>query len=96
MRLDLTFDSFAIFACGAHEFVVQLEAEPEAGRCSEVAAEAQVVFRRAAAAGFFHVGQVGRRNAGHARDFRLGDIPLVEGFAKGFREEVYQRQQVFV
>ena len=27
MRLDLTFDSFAIFACGAHEFVLQLEAE---------------------------------------------------------------------
>jgi hypothetical protein len=31
MRLDLAADAFAVFAFGAHEFVVQLEAEPEAG-----------------------------------------------------------------
>ena len=96
MRLDFAFDPFAILARGAHQFVVQLEAEPEAGRGAEVAAEAQVVFRGAAAAGFLHVGQVGGRDAGHAGDFRLGDVPLVERFAEGFREEVYQRQQVFV
>ena len=32
MWLELALDAFAIFALGAHEFVVQLEAEPEAGR----------------------------------------------------------------
>ena len=58
MWLDIALDSFAIFALGAHQIVVELEAEPEAGRSSEVATEAQVVFRRAAAAGFFHVGEM--------------------------------------
>jgi hypothetical protein len=31
MWLELALDAFAIFALGADEFVVQLEAEPEAG-----------------------------------------------------------------
>jgi len=68
MRLDLALDSFAILARGTHEFVVQLEAEPEAGRGSEVTTETQIVFRRAATAGFFHIGEVRRGNSGHAGD----------------------------
>ncbi len=32
MWLDLAMNSFAILALGAHQIVVQLEAEPEAGR----------------------------------------------------------------
>ena len=55
VRLDFALDSIAVLAFGAHEIVVELEAEPEAGRCPEVAAEAEVVFRGAAAAGFFHI-----------------------------------------
>jgi hypothetical protein len=47
MWLDFALDSFAILAIGAHEIVVELEAEPEAGRGSEVAADAQVVLTRA-------------------------------------------------
>lgn len=44
MWLEFALDSFAILAIGAHEIVVELEAEPEAGRGSEVAADAQVVL----------------------------------------------------
>ena len=47
VRLDLTFDAFAVVAGGPHQFVGQLEAEPDSGRGSEVASEAQVIFRRA-------------------------------------------------
>lgn len=94
--MHLAADAFAIFALCAHEFVVQLETEPETARGSEVVAEAQIVFGRVAAAAFFHIRELGRGNAGHAGDFRLGDVPNVEGFAQGFREEVHQRQQVFV
>ncbi len=41
MWLDFALDSFSIFAFGAHQIVVELEAEPEAARGSEIAAEAQ-------------------------------------------------------
>jgi hypothetical protein len=55
MWLHLAADAFTILALRAHQFIVQLEAEPEAGRGAEVAAEAQIVFRRAAASDLFSV-----------------------------------------
>ena len=59
MRCDLAADSLSVLALGPHELEIQLETQPEARRGSEVAAQAQIVFRRAAAAAFFHVRQVG-------------------------------------
>lgn len=63
MGLDLACDPFAIFAFGTHQFEIQLEAEPEAGGGTEVAAEAQIVFWHAAAAALFHVREMGRGKA---------------------------------
>jgi len=46
MWLDFAVDEFAGLACGMHQFEVELQAQPEAGRGAEVAAEAQVVLTR--------------------------------------------------
>ena len=94
VRLHFTTDSLSILALGPHEFVIQLEPQPEARRGSEVAAQAQVVFRRAAAAAFFHVRQMGGGNPRHSRDFRLRDAPFFQGFAERFCEEIHQRDQL--
>ena len=59
VRLHLSVDSLTLLALGPHQFVIQLETQPKAGRGSEVAAQAQIVFRRAAATALFHVRQMG-------------------------------------
>lgn len=56
MWLDFTMDSFPVFALGAHEFVIKLEIHPHACGDSEEAAEAEVVFRCAAAFALLHLG----------------------------------------
>ena len=90
MWLHFAVDEFAAFACGAHQFEVELQAQPEAGRDAEVAAEAQVVFGCATAPGFLHVGEVRLGNACHAGNLGLRNVPLVQGFAECFGEEIHQ------
>ena len=46
MWLNITFDSFAILALGGHQTVVELQAEPEAGRAR--------VLRKVEWVGFFY------------------------------------------
>jgi hypothetical protein len=41
MWLDFALDPFPGFACGAHEFEDELQAQPEAGGCAKVAAVGQ-------------------------------------------------------
>ena len=96
MWLHFAVDEFAAFACGAHQFEVELQAQPEAGRGAEVAAEAQVVFGCATPLRFLHVGEVGRGDACHAGNLGLRDVPLVQGFAECFGEEVHQGKQFFL
>lgn len=47
MRLHLTADSLTLLALGPHQFVIQLEPQPKAGRGPEVAAQTQIVLTRA-------------------------------------------------
>lgn len=96
MRLHFPADPVAALALGAHEFVVELQAQPKAWRGAEVSAEAQIVFGGAATAAFLHVGEVGRGNAGHTGDFGLRDIPFVQGFAKRLGKKVHQGKEVFL
>ena len=47
-------DGFTFLAVGAHEFEVELEVHPRAGGDAEEAAQAQIVFRSAAAFALLH------------------------------------------
>ena len=84
VRCDLAAYLLSVLALGPHEFEIQLETQPEARRGSEVAAQTQIVFRRAAAAAFFHVRQMGRGNPRHPRDLRLRGRPIRPRFREAF------------
>lgn len=47
MRLHFAGNPFSTLPFGKHEFVVELQAQPETGRRAEVSTETQIVFRRA-------------------------------------------------
>lgn len=88
--LDFFADGFALFSIGAHELVVELEVHPHARGHAEEAAQAQIVFRGAAAFSLFHLSQVGGGNSTTPGDLRLRQTGLLKRFAKSFCEEVEQ------
>lgn len=94
--LDFFADGFAFLALGAHEFVVELEPEPEAGGGAEIAAKTEIILRCASTAGLFHVREVRGGDACNTRNFRLGNAPFIDGLAKGFREEIHQGYELIV
>ena len=73
-------DGFALFAVGAHEFVVELEIHPHAGGDPKTAAFA-----------LLHLGEVGRGNSAAAGDLRLRQAGFLVLSAEGLGEEVEQR-----
>ena len=70
--LNFLADGSSLFAFGTHEFVIELEIHPHAGGDSEEAAEAEVVFRGAAAFALLHLSEVRGGDSAAAGDLGLG------------------------